>query len=47
MESVSTRAIDTVLAYLRDQPNHHPQEAIMSWSGDIAAKSDGKQWETQ
>ncbi len=47
MESVGARAIDNVMAYLRDQPDHHPQEAIHGWPGDIAARSNSRQWAVQ
>jgi len=35
VHSVSARALDTVRAYLRRQPIHHPAEAIVDWEGDI------------
>jgi putative transposase len=47
MESVSVRAIDNVLEYLRNQPIHHPQEAIVGWHGDVAARPDSREWEAQ
>ena len=34
VQSVSLRALDVVRAYLRRQPNHHPEEAIVGWDGD-------------
>ncbi len=34
VQSVSTRALDVVRAYLRRQPLHHPGEAIVGWEGD-------------
>lgn len=47
MESVSARAIDTVMAYLRGQHHHHPQEAISGWPGDVTARLDSRHWEVQ
>ena len=34
VQSVSPGALDTVRAYLRRQPGHHPEEAIAGWEGD-------------
>lgn len=35
VQSVSVRAVDVVRAYLRRQPLHHPEEAIVGWDGDV------------
>jgi len=34
IQSVSHRGLDTVRLYLRQQPHHHPDEAIAGWTGD-------------
>jgi REP element-mobilizing transposase RayT len=34
ISTVSPRQIDTVRAYLRAQPVHHPDERIEGWKGD-------------
>ncbi len=47
MESASTRGLDNIMTYLRQQPDHHPLEAIPGWPGDIAARLDGGVWEVQ
>lgn len=33
-KTVSPETLESVRAYLRNQPNHHPTEAIPGWSGD-------------
>jgi len=35
VQSVSAQALDVVRAYLRRQPIHHPEEAIVGWGGDV------------
>lgn len=40
VQSVSTRSIDMVRAYLRRQPIHHPGEAIVGWDGDVPEYDD-------
>jgi putative transposase len=35
VHSVSVQAMDAVRAYLRHQPSHHPEEAIVGWEGDV------------
>jgi putative transposase len=35
VDSVSGRALASVRTYLRDQPMHHPEEAIVGWKGDV------------
>jgi len=35
VESVSARALDPVRRYLRGQPTHQPDEAIVGWEGDM------------
>jgi REP element-mobilizing transposase RayT len=40
VDSVSARALENIRQYLRDQPRHHPAEAILEWEGDIAAEYD-------
>jgi putative transposase len=35
VQSVSSRSLDTVRAYLRRQPAHHESEAIVGWEGDM------------
>jgi REP element-mobilizing transposase RayT len=39
-QSVGPRSLDAVRAYLRSQPEHHRDEAIIGWEGDIAAEYD-------
>jgi putative transposase len=34
IQSVSPRALPAVRAYIRAQPNHHPDRAITGWAGD-------------
>ena len=34
VDSVSRIGLESVRAYLRGQPTHHPHEAIMGWEGD-------------
>jgi REP element-mobilizing transposase RayT len=34
IHSVGARSLGAVRQYLRDQPRHHPQEAIAGWNGD-------------
>lgn len=34
MQSVGSRGLDAVRAYLRSQPTHHPDERIIGWAGD-------------
>ena len=34
VESVSARTLEPVRRYLRGQPTHHPDEAIVGWEGD-------------
>ena len=36
LQTVSPRAVEAVRAYLRNQPRHHPEEAIENWPGDRA-----------
>jgi REP element-mobilizing transposase RayT len=40
VQSVSAGAVDTVRAYLRHQPIHHPEEAIVGWEGDVPEYDD-------
>ena len=40
VQSVSARALDMVRAYLRKQPIHHPEEAIVGWEGDVPEYDD-------
>ena len=35
VQSVSSRALDAVRAYLRRQPSHHPEDTIVGWTGDV------------
>ena len=35
VQSVGSRSLDTVRAYLRSQPTHHGSEAIVGWDGDM------------
>jgi putative transposase len=37
IESVSARSVDRLRAYIRDQPRHHPDEAIPDWRPDAGA----------
>lgn len=34
LSTVGWRQVATIRAYLRDQPRHHPDEAIEGWAGD-------------
>ena len=34
IQTISPRNVDAVRAYLRRQPEHHPEEAIADWAGD-------------
>ncbi|HSR89837.1 MAG TPA: hypothetical protein VLK88_00910, partial [Gemmatimonadales bacterium] len=36
----SERALESVRHYLRNQPEHHPSDAIPDWRGDTAAEYD-------
>ena len=38
--SVGPEGLERVRAYLRNQPNHHPTEAIQGWPGDVNAEFD-------
>jgi putative transposase len=40
LQSVSERALEVVGAYVRDQPNHHPSDAIQGWASSFAAGVD-------
>jgi REP element-mobilizing transposase RayT len=40
VQSVSVTALEVVRQYLRAQPEHHKEEAISGWEGDIAAEYD-------
>jgi REP-associated tyrosine transposase len=35
VQSVSERALENVRTYLRSQPVHHAEEAIVGWDGDV------------
>jgi putative transposase len=35
VQSVSERALENVRDYLRSQPVHHAEEAIVGWDGDV------------
>ena len=34
VQSVSPKSLDAARQYLRGQPRHHPDEAIVGWAGD-------------
>ena len=34
IQTVSPRALESVRGYLRQQPEHHPSDAIPGWKGD-------------
>ncbi len=40
VQSVSSRALEAVRTYLRRQPSHHPEEAIVDWEGDTPEYDD-------
>ena len=40
VKTVDPEGLDRVRAYLRNQPNHHPSEAIRGWPGDVKAEFD-------
>lgn len=40
VQSVSPQALDGVRRYIRSQPQHHPDEAIAGWAGDVASEYD-------
>jgi putative transposase len=42
VQSVSVLALGVVRAYLRHQPTHHPEEAIVGWEGDTPEYDNGK-----
>jgi putative transposase len=46
IHSVSARSLPAVRQYLRDQPRHHPAEAIPGWKGDVPEfdPDGGEEW---
>jgi putative transposase len=40
VQSVSPQSLGGVRRYIRSQPQHHPEEAIAGWTGDVAAEYD-------
>ena len=39
-KTVSPESLDALRTYLRNQPHHHPREAILGWIGDTQAEFD-------
>jgi putative transposase len=40
LHTVSRRALPAARDYLRNQPSHHPLDAILDWSGDRIAEAE-------
>jgi putative transposase len=38
LSTVGERQLEVVRAYVRNQPRHHPEHAILGWSGDLGSR---------